>query len=239
MKLVKYIFSIVILLSISNIIFAQDRLLKVVVALTGNIYNEATLEPITVFIKVFDENGNRVASTRSNSAENGYYYITGLKPGKNYTININQNDFFKESYQISIPPTDKYVEISRDFLVKPLVVGTKLMLIVPPFELNKSKLRYGAELILDNYKNSFLNNPNVNIEIQCYADNDENKAENKQLTEERCKSIMNYLVSNGIESSRISIKGFETTDQNNPPPKKKRAKGKRYIGTTYFVITKI
>lgn len=241
MKLYKKLIYLILffLISITNNILSQDSFLKVVVALTGNIYNEVTLEPVTVFIKVFDENGNRVASTRSNSAENGYYYITGLKPGKKYTLNITQQDFFKEIHQIEIPLTDRYVEISRDFVVKPLVVGAKLMLIVPPFELNKSKLRYGAEMILDDYKNSYINNPEVNFEIQCYPDNDENKSENQKLTEERCQAIKNYFVSNGIDSSRITIKSFNTTDPKNPPPTKKRAKGKRYIGSTYFVITKI
>jgi outer membrane protein OmpA-like peptidoglycan-associated protein len=216
---------------------SYSQMLHTVVALTGNVFDAVTKEPVTVFIIVHDENGDIVGATRSNKFENGNYYVTGLKPGNKYTIILKQQKYFMEKYNIQIANTNRYEEISRDFLVKPLYEGVKIPFPVPPFELNKSKLRYGAEEILTGMSNTLVNNEDVDVEIHCYPDDRGNKKENIDLTSERCKSLMNYFTRQGIEASRLSIKPHENTDPDNPPPTKKRAKGKRYIGSSYIVVT--
>jgi len=50
--------------------------------------------------------------------------------------------------------------------------------------------------------------------------------------------LKDYFVKNGITEKRISLKPSDTVDNINPPPIRKAAKGKRYIGSTYFVVTK-
>lgn len=218
-------------------IIAKAQLVGPVVSLTGNVFNEVTRQPVTVFLVVFDESGKRVTATRSNSAENGYYYITGLKPGNKYKIGIKQKDYFAEEFILEIANTDKYQEISKDFLVKPLEKNIALRLSVPPFELNKSKLRYGIELYLNEYISTLKANPTVKIQISCYPDDMENPQENLKLTEERARTLMTYLLTNGIEEGRLQVLGNSKTDTKNPPPSKKAAKGKRYIGPTYFIVT--
>ncbi|MDQ1266411.1 MAG: OmpA-like protein, partial [Bacteroidota bacterium] len=138
-----------------------SQFVEAVVALTGSVINEVNKEPVSVFLVFYDENGKRVNAARSNAAENGYYYVTGLKPGKKYTVEIKQKNYLKENISIEIPNTDRYQEISRDFLVKPLEKNVKIRIPVPPFELNKSKLRYGSDYVLNDYVNVLMNNPGV------------------------------------------------------------------------------
>lgn len=212
------------------------QLTKTVVSLTGNVFNEITKQPETVRLLCFDENGKRVTAARSNASENGAYYMTGLRPGKTYFINLLKKGFLKEVFKIEVANTDKYLEMSRDFLIKPMVSGTQILLPVPPFELNKSKLRFGSELILEDMLSALKNNENIMFEIICFPDNNKDKAFNQTLTNERAKSLKNYFVSNGIEASRVSVSGSATTDPKNPPPIGKASKGKRYIGKSYIVI---
>ena len=215
---------------------AYAQALGPVVSLTGNIFNEVTKQPVTVFLMVLDQDGKRVTATRSNSAENGYYYITGLKPGKTYTISIKQKDYLNEQFVLSVANTDKYQEISKDFLVKPMEKNAYLKLSVPPFELNKSKLRFGSEFLLEDMAGTLKNNPNVKFDIVCFPDNSKDKKENLELTDERSKALMNYFVSQGIDVSRITTQGNADIDPKNPPPTKTAAKGKRYIGSSYIVV---
>jgi len=218
---------------------AKSQLIGPVVSLTGNVFNEVTKQPVTAFLIVLDETGKRVAATRSNSAENGYYYITGLKPGKTYKLSLKQKEFLSEDFDLVIPQTDKYQEISRDFLVKPMEKNAQLKLAVPPFELNKSKLRFGSEDVLDDYVSTLKSNPTVKFNIVCFPDNDNDKSLNQSLTSERAQSIKDYFQNKGIDASRLSIVTNPGTDPKNPPPTKKMAKGKRYIGSTYLVISEI
>lgn len=210
---------------------------KSLVSLSGNVTNAVTKEPVTVYLKILDSQGKMVTVGRSSSADKGKFFIPGLQPGETYYVEIKQKDYFHEKYEIKLPNTGKYNEISKDFLVKPLVKGIHIPIAVPPFELNKSKLRFGVNQVLDDYKNSLITNSTINFQILCYPDNDKDKAANKKLTDERAKSLLNYFGSAGIDLSRITIQGMDITDPNNPPPKEKTAKGKRYIGTSYIVVS--
>jgi outer membrane protein OmpA-like peptidoglycan-associated protein len=239
MKVLKNIFVSLLLFTVCSLCLqtvAHAQLINTVVALTGNVFDALTKEPVTSFIKITDEDGKRVNQTKSNAIENGSYYVTSLKPGKTYYVNISREDYFDEKFKITVPNTDKYQEISHDFLINPKKVGVKIPLPVPPFELSKSKLRYGSDDILDDMQSTLAINPDVKFEIVCYPDNDKDPQSNLKLTEDRAKSLSDYFTSSGIDASRLSIQGSATTDPLRPPPVKKTAKGKRYIGTSYIVV---
>lgn len=209
---------------------------SVVVSINGTVKNAVTKEPLTVYVVAYDEKGNKVNVARSNSSDNGYYFLTGLKPGNNYKIVVEQANFIKEEYFLSIPQSLQYMEYSKDFSLIPITKGSIIPIPVPPFELNKTKLRFGSEEYLENFAKAFAENKSLKLVIKCFPDNSLNKSENKKLTEERAKSIMAYFISKGVEPERINIEGSAEPDPNNPIPAEKRAKGKRYIGPSYIII---
>ncbi|GAB1431014.1 hypothetical protein MASR2M18_18480 [Ignavibacteria bacterium] len=219
---------------------AHAQVIGSVVTVRGIVLDETTRNPASVNLTFFDEQNKKVNSSRSN-VKDGEYLITGLKAGKKYTVQIEHPDFFKAEYVIKLPPTDKYAEISRDFLVRPLAKDARMFMRLSPFEAKKSKIRVGVSDVLDEFRQSLIMNPGVTVEIQCYPDTDADKTANGKLTAERCKTLQNYFVKGGVADSRIKIKAFDATDPVNAPPplSKKMAKGKRYIGSTYIVVTKI
>jgi len=217
----------------------QAQLVKTVVALTGSVIDHTTKEPVTTEITITDETGKVINSTRSNAAENGYYYVTSLFPGQTYYVNFSDKKYLKDRIQIQIPVTDRYVELSRDFTVKQMQLNTKLPFPVPPYELNRSHLRFGADEILSDIASTLAQNPNVDFEIVCFPDNANNSSANKELTTKRAESIRDYLSIKGVNPNRITVRGSESVDTINPPPTGKRAKGKRYVGPAYINITAI
>jgi len=232
----KILISLIISFATFSIAFAQgDAMIKTTVALTGNVFNHVTKLPETVKIKVTDQAGERVAITRSTASDNGSYYITGLKPGKTYNVAINKRDFMKEVFVLTVPNTNKYLELSHDFMIKPLEKGVQIKISVPPFEINKSKLRVGSDYFLEEIKDALLENENVNFTIVCFPDKDKN-SNNSKLTKDRASSLKKYFIANGLSASRIKIQGSAKTDPKDPPPTKRASKGKRYIGTSYIQI---
>lgn len=209
--------------------------INTVVSLTGSVFNQVTKLPETTALLVM-QNGKRITAARSRGSDNGSYYITGLKPGETYDIQIQKKGFMKQVFSIQVPNTDKYAEISKDFLIIPKKVGMALPLAVPPFEYNKSKLRVGSEIFLDDLQATLKLNPDVKIQIVSYPDNDKNQVENETLTKKRAESLKNYFVDSGVAADRITIDPNKTTDPDNPPPTEKASKGHRYIGTSYLKI---
>lgn len=223
------------LIAFSVASFSQG-FIKTTVALTGNVFNEINKIGETCNIMVFDEDGNRVTATRSIGSQNGYYYLPGLKPGKKYQISLRKKGFMIETVELNVPNSSKYVELSQDFLIKPMKQGAKIPLSVSPFELNKSKLRVGSDIFLNTLKRALTNNETVNIKIISYPDNGKNPSENATLTSQRANSIKEWLVGQGIANSRLSTEGNKNVDPDNPPPTEKAAKGKRYTGPIYYEI---
>jgi outer membrane protein OmpA-like peptidoglycan-associated protein len=219
---------------------AHAQVIGTVVTVRGIVIDEINRNPASVNLTFFDDQMKKVNSSRSN-AKDGEYLVTGLKPGKKYTVQIEHPDFFKAEYTIKLPATDKYAEVSRDFLVKPLAMNTRIFMRLSPFEVKKSKIRVGAGDLLEDFKRSLIMNPNVAIEIQCFPDAELDKATNEKLTADRCKTLQDYFVKGGVPAERLKIKPTGATDPVNapPPPSRKLAKGKRYVGSTYFVITKV
>ena len=217
--------------------FAQISSIKTVVTLTGSVLSDVNHKPVSCEIEAYDESGKRVYKGKSNAAENGYYFITGLKPGEKYSINFVDMNYLRMKQVVELPVTDKYTEFSHDFLVIPKVIGSEIKLHIPPFELNKGRLRYGIEDYLNTFKEIVKMNVKLNLDVVCYPDNDENESENQKLTEERGKSLKAFLIAAGVDPLKINIKSMSKTDPKNPPPIKKQAKGKRYIGTSYLIVT--
>lgn len=233
----KILIYILIFIALSFDSYSQTKL---IVSLTGKILNEVTKEPLSITVEVLDESGKRVNRVKSN-AKDGYYYVTGLEPGKSYFLK-NVPDFeskvklFNHKIPFNLPQTKKYEEFSKDFLFKPIAQGLALPLRVSPFSVNKSKLRPGTESYLKSYIDILKDNPKVKFEISCFPDNNNNPTANNQLTRQRADALIGYITKRGIDAGRLIVKENSATDPNSPPKAGKAAKGKKYKGSIYFIV---
>ena len=234
MRYIKYILNMIVLLVIAHFTCQAQQVMSV----TGTVIDQTTRNPVSILVSFYDRNNKKIGSSKSNSAT-GYYLVTGLKQGETYKVQLESSEFFKDEYEITLPVSKKYADVSRDFTVKPLVKGAKILLEVPPFELKKSKLRVGAEDYLADIKKMLVLNPGVSVEIQTFPDAEGDPAANEAFTMERAQAIKQYLIDNGVREQKLAVKASGQTDSVNPPPRYKTAKGKRYIGPIYIVITKV
>ncbi|MEY3314020.1 MAG: OmpA family protein [Ignavibacteria bacterium] len=234
MRYIKYILNMIVLLVIAHFTCQAQQVMSV----TGTVIDQTTRNPVSILVSFYDRNNKKIGSSKSNSAT-GYYLVTGLKQGETYKVQLESSEFFKDEYEITLPVSKKYADVSRDFTVKPLVKGAKILLEVPPFELKKSKLRVGAEDYLADIKKMLVLNPGVSVEIQTYPDAEGDPAVNEAFTMERAQAIKKYLIDNGVREQKLTVKASGQTDSVNPPPRYKTAKGKRYIGPIYIMITKV
>jgi outer membrane protein OmpA-like peptidoglycan-associated protein len=77
-------------------------------------------------------------------------------------------------------------------------------------------------------------NPNLHVALQGFTDNVGNPADNLILSENRAKTVYDYLISHEINKNRISYKGFgESRPVTTNATEQGRAKNRR----TVFVVT--
>jgi outer membrane protein OmpA-like peptidoglycan-associated protein len=80
------------------------------------------------------------------------------------------------------------------------------------FDFDKATLTPSAQQNLDKIISIFKQYPDTNIGIFGYTDAKGSDQYNLTLSENRAKSVANYLANNGISSSRFTIKGFGKAD---------------------------
>ena len=134
----------------------------------------------------------------------------------NYSINVSAKDFYDHSKEIvtsnvrnAIIDFSIRIESKLDF---DLVRGEMMISINPiDFDLNKSEIREDAAIELTKIINAMTKSPNISVAIGVHTDSRAPDAYNMTLSEERALSIMNYIISRGIDASRLTGKGYGET----------------------------
>jgi outer membrane protein OmpA-like peptidoglycan-associated protein len=76
------------------------------------------------------------------------------------------------------------------------------------FEKNSSALTAIAQQTLDSVAKTLLDNPSVAISVGGHTDSSGNSELNLKLSTKRATSVLNYLVSAGVDATRIEANGF-------------------------------
>jgi len=76
------------------------------------------------------------------------------------------------------------------------------------FEKNSTALTAIAQQTLNNAAKILVENPSVNIGIEGHTDSSGNPQLNLRLSNQRAKSVFDYLVSAGVDATRIEANGF-------------------------------
>jgi outer membrane protein OmpA-like peptidoglycan-associated protein len=79
------------------------------------------------------------------------------------------------------------------------------------FDLDQSSIRLDAAIELNKVIAILMKYPSLIIEIKSHTDSRAPSDYNMKLTNERAKKVINYIVANGIDSSRVSGRGYGET----------------------------
>ncbi|GAO42583.1 OmpA family protein [Flavihumibacter petaseus] len=95
-------------------------------------------------------------------------------------------------------------------------VGGKTVVNNMYYELNKANILDESRPALDDLARTLADSPNLVVEISGHTDNTGSPVYNQQLSERRARNVKAYLVSKGIDSSRISTVGYGDTQPVEP-----------------------
>jgi len=178
--------------------------------LKGVVMDEKTKDPIKAEIVLTDNVKNEVLATFESNSKTGKYLVS-LPSGKNYGIAVKAENYLFHSENFDIPAVTGYQEVNKDILLKRFEVGTKIVLNNIFFDYGKSTLRpesYAELGILLKLMNDI---PTLKIEISGHTDNKGAADFNQKLSESRAKSVVDYLISKGIDATRMTFKGYGFT----------------------------
>ena len=176
----------------------------------GMVKDAATGKPSEATITVTDNTTKEIVAKYHSNSETGQYLMS-LPSGKNYGIAVEKEGHLFYSENIFLNSTDGFKEYKQDITLEEAKVGKKIVLRNIFFDLGKSDLRLESSIELLKLADLLKKNPSLKIEISGHTDNVGDAALNQKLSEDRAKTVMNFLIQNGIAASRLVSKGYGST----------------------------
>ncbi|MDD4848239.1 MAG: OmpA family protein [Bacteroidales bacterium] len=175
--------------------------------MTGKTFDVQTRHTLTAQLELIDlESGKTVYKTTSDPT-NGKFLVV-LPTNKNYALNAGTDGylFYSEHFELKEQPNAQ--PYYKDVPLQPIMIGEKMVLRNIFFDSDQYDLKPESQAELNKMVAFMQKNPTIKIEIQGHTDNSGVAAHNQILSENRAKSVFQYLVSKGIASQRLSYKGM-------------------------------
>jgi len=164
--------------------------------------------------------------------EMSYRFTVSLKNYHNLVSTLKTSNKINKTLNIKLEMESsvEFVEVREQKMIK-----TKTIY----FDLDQSSIRLDAAIELNKVIAILRKYPNLKIEIKSHTDSRASADYNMKLTNDRAKKVIDYIVSNGIEPSRVSGRGYgETQLLNNCAKGVKCSEAEHQMNRrTEFIIT--
>jgi OmpA-OmpF porin, OOP family len=183
-----------------------------VLLVSGNVYNKKTGKPLSAsLIYEILPDGSEAGNGVSNPDDGSFKVV--LPFDKNYLIRATADKFFAQSENLNLDSFVKagHKEIHKDLYLVPIEIGQVVRLNNVFFDFDKWDLRAESFIELDRVVQLMKENPAIEIEMSAHTDSYGADDYNYKLSDNRARSVMEYIISKGISASRIISKGYGET----------------------------
>ncbi len=175
----------------------------------GKVYDRKTEKGLPSGVELIDLATQNIIS-KVQTDETGNYLIT-LPVGRDYAFNVNRRGylFYSENFSLKEKESDSTYNI--DIALQPIEANATIVLRNIFFDFNQYDLKPESQVELDRIVQLMKDNPTLRIQINGHTDNIGKPADNLRLSENRAQEVVKYLMQKGIQTERLSFKGFGAT----------------------------
>lgn len=180
------------------------------VTINAVVIDEYTKKPIpSARLDLYDGQENKLKSETTDTngkgsiiaACNQKHVVQGFMDGyESNAVTVDASKDGVKSITIELRPIEE------------IIVDDKVVLNPILFDLDKSNIKPQAAFELDKLITLMQKYPTMVIKVHSYTDNRGSDSYNMTLSERRAQSTVQYVISKGIDKSRISGKGFGETN---------------------------
>ncbi|MCK5692785.1 MAG: OmpA family protein [Bacteroidales bacterium] len=149
--------------------------------------------------------GSDGITVETNTGNEGTFKFM-LKPGTDYVFIASQPGYLNGKERESTRGMDQ----SKEFEVTIYLASITQVIELPNifYDFAKWDLRPESMVSLDNLVETLDDNPNVTIELMSHTDSRGTPADNLELSQKRAQSVVDYLISKGIQPDRLKARGY-------------------------------
>lgn len=190
-------------------------------------------EPIVAKVELKNTETKNVVEVAVDQNTGKYATVATLK--NDYVLTVKKEGYAYETKFIDSKDTAVPAKQMVDFAISPIEEGKSYKLNDIYFATNSYELTRESRLVTDAFVEFLTENPSVSVEIQGHTDNVGNDNDNMVLSDNRAKSVYDYIVSTGVSADRLKYKGYGKTK---PIASNDTEEGRSKNRRTVFVILK-
>ncbi len=131
------------------------------------------------------------------SKDKGNIYVQFSSDNASGKLNVLQEEAFKQTI----------TKVTADDITKDLTEKGKSILYIN-FDVDKSNITADGKEVVAQISEALQKDENFKISIEGHTDNTGDAAHNKELSKARANSVMNALITDGIDKARLTAQGF-------------------------------
>ncbi len=180
---------------------------KSVTILKGKVIDESDATLLSATISLVDNETGKVLSKVYSDSTSGDFELI-IPHGGNYGVTTESVGYLFNSINFSLPKFTEYQEIDTHIIMVRTEVGSKVVLRNIFFDIGKFSLKDQSISEVDKVYDLLITNPQLKVQINGHTDNIEDKKNDKALSLKRATAVIDYLISKGIDKSRVLAKGY-------------------------------
>ena len=220
--------------TVKHNVFAERKDVNMAI-LSGKVINTKTDKPVDPSIKV-QLRVNGVVSPAFKYDSTKAEYTLKLPVGYVYDLLPSVYNFYNKYEPVDLTKVPPMTKIPKNLYITPIEVGQSVDIEHIYFETAKAELKPASFKSLNALVNFLNEYPNVKVEISGHTDNTGSADINLKISEQRARSVAEYVISMGVQASRIVVKGYGLTK---PKYNNKTAQGRAKNRRVEFTITGI
>lgn len=208
---------------------------QAVAILKGELKDEAGQPVKDAKIEIAYEGSDEVTEIKVNGDDGKYAAIVKVDKKQDVMVTVKKEGHAFDTKLIAKEEfsEDEVVIRGKDLEVKKLKVGEAYTINDILYPTSSSTLSSKSEFILKGFARFLEENPTISVGIQGHTDDVGDNGVNLRLSEDRAQGVKKYLMSLGVDESRLTAKGYgETMPKVENTSTSNRAKNRR----TDFVI---
>ncbi len=175
--------------------------------LEGIVTDDRSLLPIQgAEVRATGTNGR---TFKYSTDEKGHYSFNKMQITANttYDILVTKKDYFNEKGRETTVGLEKGKDLTRNFVLKPI---PKKPVVLPDilYDLAKWDLKPQYQDSLQGLIETLDANETVVVELAAFTDSRDSEERNDILSQKRAQSVVDYLISRGIDPDRLVAKGY-------------------------------
>jgi len=175
------------------------------VLVEAQVIDAKTKRPIPGATVTLTDNAGNPMATKTTDEEGKVAFL--IEADKDIILEARAEEY--ENNKVEVPGTyDEAVEVEIPLNpIEKIILAEKLQLNPIYFDFDKWNIRRDAAFELDKVVEAMKKYPEMKIHVVSHADCRGTRAYNKRLSEKRAKATVQYIISKGIDESRLTWEG--------------------------------